>query len=259
MSIVASVKVQDGIALGCDSATQITARDPQGNIGVLKIYQNAKKLYNFGKDVPLGVLTYGIGNIGAKSIRTIIKEFEKEHKFSPNKAYQVKNFAKNLLGFMKKAYEEEYSSIPSDEKPLLGLFIAGYSSNSSSGEEWEFTIPKDEKAKPLRPKEIFGSSWRGVSIPFTRLYYGHDPRATQEIQAIGVSADKLKKVYEKYKTSIIYDGMPVKDAINLVRFILHTTIGLQSFEIGAPSCSEPIQTAVIDEDGFKWIDKPTLT
>ena len=37
MSIVACVKVQDGIALGCDSATQISGRDPQGNIGVLKV------------------------------------------------------------------------------------------------------------------------------------------------------------------------------------------------------------------------------
>lgn len=55
-----------------------------------------------------------------------------------------------------------------------------------------------------------------------------------------------------------YDGMAVKDALNLAKFILHTTIILSSFEIGAPSCSEPIQTAVIDESSFEWIDKPTL-
>ena len=37
MSITACVKVYDGIALGSDSATQVTGRDPQGNISVLKI------------------------------------------------------------------------------------------------------------------------------------------------------------------------------------------------------------------------------
>ena len=55
----------------------------------------------------------------------------------------------------------------------------------------------------------------------------------------------------------MYDGMPVQDAINFVKFILKTTIDYVSFEIGPPSCSEPIQTSVINEEGFNWVMEPS--
>jgi len=257
MTIIASVKVQDGIALGCDSATQVSGRDPEGKIGVFKVYQNAKKLFQFG-NLPLGLLTYGIGNIGKKSIRTVIREFEKGYDFSSNKAYQVKDVAEELLGFMQNAYDKEYLQLDKENQPALGFFISGYSSNSSLGEEWEFVIPAQKEVKLVRPKEQFGSSWRGIAVPFTRLYHGFDPRAINELQESGVSADIIKRLKENYGAKIIYDRMPIKDALNFVEFILKTTIGLSSFEIGAPVCSEPVQIAVIDEDGFEWIKKPTL-
>lgn len=257
MTIVASVKVQDGIALGCDSATQISGRDSKGKIGVLKVYQNAKKLFQFG-DLPLGFLTYGIGNIGKKSIRTIIREFEKGYDFSSNKACQVKDVAEELFSFIHNAYEKEYPKLDKKKQPALGFLIAGYSSNSSLGEEWEFVIPVQQEIKLVRPKEQFGASWRGIAVPFTRLYHGFDPRAINDLQKSGVNSNTIKRLKETYGAKIIYDGMPVKDALNLVEFILRTTIGLSSFEIGAPLCSEPVQIAVIEEDGFNWIKKPTL-
>jgi len=262
MTIVACVKVQDGIVLGCDSATQISGKDPKGSMGVLKVYENAKKLIEFGNPpiwkLPLGILTYGIGNIGKKSIRTVIAEFRSGFDFSPKKAYQIKDIAEQLRDFLQRAYDEEYSTIEKEQKPVLGVFVAGYSSNSSLGEEWECMIPQDTKVRSVRPKQQFGSSWRGISIPFTRLYFGHDPRADEDLRKAGLSQKQIKEIFEKYKAGIIYDGMPVKDALHLVRFILKTTIALSSFEIGATLCSEPIQTAVIDENGFEWIDKPSL-
>ena len=59
MSIIACVKVHDGIAMGSDSATQITGKNRQGNIGVLKTYKNAKKIFDF-QELPIGILTCGI-------------------------------------------------------------------------------------------------------------------------------------------------------------------------------------------------------
>ena len=258
MSIVACVKVQDGIALGCDSATQISGRDPQGNIGVLKVYENARKLFRF-QELPVGILTYGIGNIGAKSIQTILREFNKE--YSPNvENYTVEEISNQLLDFIVKLYNEIFESQPVAKRPVLGIYVAGYSSNKPLGEEWEFRIPVDKKAKQVRPAEKTGASWRGIEIPFTRLYFGYDPRAIIDLVKSGIDEKKVRDVFKAYQAAVVFDGMPVKDAVNLIKFVLRTTIGLNSFEIGAPSCSEPIQVAVINAaDGFNWTDdRPIL-
>ena len=74
MSVVAAVKVYDGIVLGADSATSIQATMPNGQIGVIKSYQNAQKLFRIG-NLKICALTYGLGNIGNRSILSMITEF----------------------------------------------------------------------------------------------------------------------------------------------------------------------------------------
>jgi hypothetical protein len=55
MTIVASVKVRDGLALGTDSMTNIVSTTG-GARNVLKTYSNARKLFQLG-DWPIGVMT----------------------------------------------------------------------------------------------------------------------------------------------------------------------------------------------------------
>ena len=62
MTIVASVKVRDGLILATDGMTQIQGRVAQPP-GVLKSYENARKLFQVG-ELPIGVMTFGLGNIG---------------------------------------------------------------------------------------------------------------------------------------------------------------------------------------------------
>ena len=107
----------------------------------------------------------------------------------------------------------------------------------------------------VRERDVFGSSWRGIAMPFTRLYFGLDPRAKKDLIDSGFDAQKLEQIMDNYQAKVIYDGMPVKDAVEFVKFILRTTIGLSSFEIGAPSCSEPICIAKISQKGeFEFLE-----
>jgi hypothetical protein len=265
MSIVACVKVYDGIALGADSATQITGRDPHGNINVLKVYQNATKIFQF-QDAPVGILTYGIGNIGEKSIETLLREYNINHKieagnFSSNdKQYTVQNISQGLLQYFRGLYEQQFTAIPQEQKPILGLYIAGYSENESLGEEFEFVIPKDGTHKVVRPPGQFGASWRGISVPFSRLYFGIDPRVEERFTQMGRQdvIPIINQLKNEFSSKVIYNGMPIFDAIKFVEFILLTTIKLAYFEIGAPSCSEPIDLAVIKDGKFTWKQKKEL-
>jgi hypothetical protein len=60
MTIVVTVKINDGIVLAADSAT--TFSDQQG--AVLKIYNNANKAFNLVKGLSIGGLTWVLAGLG---------------------------------------------------------------------------------------------------------------------------------------------------------------------------------------------------
>jgi hypothetical protein len=73
MTIVVTVKINDGIVLASDSAT--TFSNDKGE--TLKIYNNANKVFNLVKGLPIGGLTWGAGGIGSASTATIIKDLRR--------------------------------------------------------------------------------------------------------------------------------------------------------------------------------------
>lgn len=251
MTICASVKVRDGLVLGTDSKTQILGRDQRGNRVPVKSYSNARKLFHIGK-LPIGVMTYGIGNIGPRSIQGFVREFTSLHCHE----LSVEGVGKELFTFFAKAYQEEFGDTPGAP---LGFFIAGYSPQQAFPEEWEFLLPRDDELCQVRPTDQFGASWRGTEVPFTRLYKGYDPRVVEGLRKLGVAQELIDQAVKKYESPVAYDGMPLQDAIDFTAFILQTTIGLSTFELGVPSCGGPLQVAaILPEPAFHWIQEPTL-
>ena len=74
MSIVASVKVYDGIVIGADSRIQVTGVKRGGQKAFFQTFNHATKLFPI-QDLPIGVLTYGTGNIGSRSVASYVFEF----------------------------------------------------------------------------------------------------------------------------------------------------------------------------------------
>jgi hypothetical protein len=253
MTICACVKVRDGLVLGTDSMTQIGGEDPTGRRGVIKTYANARKLFQI-KNWPIGVMTYGIGNLGERSIQNMMLEFNKNY----DGAQMVETVSRKLFLFFQAHHQTQFSS-PGDTQ-VLGFYIAGYTPDAPFAEEWEFRLPNDQDIKRVRESDAFGSSWRGVSIPFSRLYFGFDPRIKPELLKRGVSQQVIDEVLGMWKSPVVYNGMPIQDAINFTIFILKTTIGMSTFEIGAPACGGDLQVATILPDtGYQWILEPTLS
>ena len=78
MTIALAVKVHDGIVLATDSAGTIVPVMPTGSLaypGVHNVYNNANKLFNLVKGLPIGCMTWGTGSIGFASISTLAKDF----------------------------------------------------------------------------------------------------------------------------------------------------------------------------------------
>src|SRR6266550_8895796 len=119
MTIVASVKVQDGIVLGADSMTQLWGTDAAGNAGLVKAYDHAQKLFQLGEHV--GVTAYGIGNIGPRSIGSFIGELSRGLAQSGRRLV-VKEGAERLFSTLREAYTTAFGALPQQQQPSLAFY-----------------------------------------------------------------------------------------------------------------------------------------
>jgi len=263
MSIVACVKVYDGLVLGAESMTQLfgqVAGTPQPQPQFLKAFSNARKLFQLRQGPPgVGVLTYGAGNIGTRSIGSFFDEFAEVVEDNVNMS--VAEITNGLLELVRPAYQVQYNQVPLPQQPAIGFYVAGYSPGEHTGSELEFVLPQGEVVNPRAAIAPFGASWRGIGLPFSRLNFGIDPRFWGILAAQGVAPAMIANIQREAATKlvspIVFDGMPVQDAIGFCKFILETTIGVASYELGVPSCGGPLQIAVISRrKGFRWVAEP---
>src|SRR5882672_4167608 len=116
MSIVASVKVYDGIVIGAESMTQLLANVPGNPQPVfIKAYSHARKIFKVGD---LGVLTFGGGNIGNRSIESFVDEFsELEESLPGDTDRAVQAVAARLLAFVRGYYDAAFGALPEPQRP----------------------------------------------------------------------------------------------------------------------------------------------
>src|SRR4051794_25335582 len=80
MSICVVVKVPEGLVLAADSAATVegaavTPDGKPGPAGVLKVFSTATKVLQI-RELPVGVMTWGVGSFGARTIASLVEEFE---------------------------------------------------------------------------------------------------------------------------------------------------------------------------------------
>lgn len=257
MTIVAAVKSRDALVIGTDSMTQIFGGTPPM---VLKTYSNATKLFRLGS-LHIAVATFGAGNIGHQSIGGIVTDYAMAMTGPPLSMQEV---ADGLATFVGTRYDAAFSATPANERPTLGFLVGGFSGGQSLAELWEVGFPSAPGATTrtaiMRKPDDFGANWRGITIPFTRLQFGYDPRAFEMVAALGLAAKDVTAVQQalsQFQSTVLFDSMPIQDAIDFAKHILTTTISVSTFEPGTPSCGGPLQiAAVLRRQGFEWVEEP---
>jgi hypothetical protein len=267
MTIVVTVKINDGIVLAADSAT--TFSDDKGV--AVKIYNNANKVFNLLKGLPIGSLTWGAGGIGAASISTISKDLRR--RFSGNdpdhldwkldpENYTIEKVAEKAREFIfEELYMGEYGASP-PQGYFLGYKVCGYSSGEPLPELWHFTIEGDkcEPPKLIRNQKDFGPNWDGEYEAMDRLILGFGSNFRQLLIGEGLSADQAQagvmKMVEKLSVPVVLAAMPIQDAIELAAFMVETTIRFVRFNLRAETVGGPVEVAVITKhEGFKWVKR----
>jgi hypothetical protein len=136
-------------------------------------------------------MTYGLGNLGPRSVEQLVLEFIRTDLQDTD--LTVAKLARALFKFISSAYAAQMEGVPKEERPEMGLFVAGYSDDSPFAQEWEFLLPRDKKASEVKAAEESGSAWRGINVPFIRLWSGYDPGIHARLQEADVDEDVMRK------------------------------------------------------------------
>jgi hypothetical protein len=278
MSIAVIIGVHDGIVLAADSASTLTINAaPGAAMGVANVYDNANKIFNLVKGKPIGCVTFGAGSIGSSSIGTLIKDLrvqlmdKKKGKnlappFDPDD-YTMEGVSKTTAAFLAKECAKYPATMPI---ATLGLLFGGYSTGQSLGESWRVEITAGVPGAPvqIRPPDQAGISWGGMSEAIQRLVIGFSPSIYQVLAEVsgaeGVAPATAQQLFTqlnpllmtRLQASLVFAPMPIQDAIDLGRFLVHASIMFSRFLPGAKMVGGPIEIAAITKhEDFKWIER----
>jgi hypothetical protein len=272
MTIAISLKVNDGLVLAADSASTIIGYTEEGDpTNVVNVYNNANKIANLRKGLPIGVVTWGAGSIGPASISTLMKDLRRrfagddpEHedwRLDPQ-AYTIEAVATRLREF---AYDETYvptfGEWPRERQPFLGFLVGGYGAGESLADEYQVLIVNGECGPPvpIRPHEDAGIIWNGETEAITRLLIGFGSALPQVLtEQLAVPADQVPPILDVLRPSLeqrlVHAAMPIQDAIDLAEFLVDLTIKVSRFAEGAPTVGGEIEIAAVTKhEGFKWV------
>jgi hypothetical protein len=258
MTIIVSVKINDGIVMAADSA---------GTMGSGQVYLHANKIANLCEGLPVGAMSTGAGGIGNESVETLLKDLHRRlagrdpahpgWRLDPA-GYTLEAVAGRLRAFL---FEEKAARCP--EPTNLQVRLCGYSAGRPLAEVWEVSMTGRDCPPPRRIMEetAFGVLWDGQYEALNRLVLGLGFDVHGALVAHGMSPQDAGRLQESlvrdlYATLSV-PAMPIQDAIDLARFLVETTIGFVRFAVLLPkSVGGAVEIAAITKhEGFRWVQR----
>ena len=248
-------------------------KTPDGQLQVFNVYNNADKVFNLQKGLPIGAITWGAGSIGQASTSTIMKDLRKiftdgdEVKHLgwklDEKSYTVEAVANRVKEFVfDELYDPAFKDFP-HKKPDLGFIVAGYSANAPMADEFQIDIKEGQCSgpHPVRKREEIGMTWGGDPEALNRLVAGVSGALPQVLQNLFRLQNEqmtqiMQVIQQNLQLPLVLHAMPLQDAIDLGEFLVDLTIKFSRFMPGAPTVGGPIEIAAISKhEGFRWIKR----
>lgn len=270
MSVVIVAKVSEGLVLAADSAATLMGKI-KGPVteqeGVLKTFYNAKKLLQIG-NFPIGVLTWGNAFIGPRTLESLVREWEHDNHWESGEQYKqkhrdsfsVRKCAEGLLQHISRVHEDEFADLPQEQRPGIGMIVAGYSEGEFFPEIWRFVVPVDDDVHNQRPdiagKPDFGASWFGLTESIVRLHFGRDERVIKIVsEKFNIPEIEVQDALKPLQYPVPFAQMPLQDAIDYVNYMVNVVIGRYRFVLGTEFCGGEIDIAAITQRKFNWISR----
>jgi hypothetical protein len=202
-----------------------------------------------------------------KDLRDQLTRRRGPHDFDPEK-YTIEGVAETLAKFL----DDECGKVkdPAAKQGInIGFLLGGYSSGEELGESWSLEVKQGRADPPqeLRRKEDAGLSWGGQGELLSRIALGFSPLIFQVLADAGGNPQGLSSpqyiqqklgplLTARLQAALVFAPMPIQDAIDLARFLVHSTIMFSRFTPGPQVVGGPIEIAAITKhEGFKWISR----
>ena len=260
MTVIVSVKINDGIVAATDSAVSF-----QNGM----IYQHANKVVNLCKGYPVGAMVTGAAGIGNESIYTLLKDLRhrlagndinhQDWKLNPAN-FTVSEVAQKVRQFI---FCEKIDDARVNDISIL-IRVFGYSVGRPLPEMWDIKVfeSKCEQILEAQSEQHFGVRWEGEMEAIDRLLFGLGTQFVSSVQKLGVDLDKAiearNKIMEDIKALLVVPAMPIQDAIDLAEYLVQTTVGYVRFNFNQPvkTVGGAIEIATITKhEGFKWVQR----
>lgn len=260
MSLGIVFKGPEGIVLCADSRVTLTSQI-QG-MTLPSSFDNATKLLRVNGHNYVGIVTYGLGALGAQEPRTahsFMPEFE--HEMESVGRLSVQQFAEKLSQFFMKQWD---LVMPKDyQGPPMIFLIAGYDADAAYGRVFQIQVPQAPIPNDMNPN-TFGIVWGGQREITDRVLQGFDQVVPTLVREhLGLSGEQTTKLSEflRNRTAIPipYQFLPLQDCVNLCIFLVRTTIVLQTWMVGVRGVGGFIDVATVTRTGgFNAVQQKTI-
>lgn len=262
MTVAVLVKVYDGIVLATDSATTVPLAD-----GSAQVYNNADKIFNLHRGLPIAAMTWGLGQVGPASVSAVAKDLrgrfmgEADDEFEAwaldKDSYAIEEVAKKLAEMFHTLLKQAHGERPDN---CLGMLVAGYSARASQPEAWLLHLDgnRDEPPKPVLaagPDQI-GFVAYAQDRAADRLFRGFDNSLVQDIKMVvpGEHHAAIDGALGAQELSPVIAPMPFPDAVAFAKYLVEVTAGFTHFLLGPDTVGGPVEIAGVNRhEGFKWI------
>ena len=258
MTVLISVKINDGVVMAADSASSFANG---------MIYTNSRKIVNIHEGLPVGVMVTGAGGIGSESIDTLLKDLRRRFNGDDSLRtswkldtddYSVQSIATRLRQFL---FEEK--SVAHGATTWTKLRLCGYSAGRPLAEVWEVSLMGADCPPPvcIQNEQEFGLRWDGEYEALDRLVFGLGTRFNEFAVKHGLSEMQAAELREKLVPDLyellFVEAMPIQDAVDLARYLAETTIGFIKYSVSRPkTVGGPIEIAAITKhEGFQWVQQ----
>lgn len=178
VTVAVWVKVYDGIALATDSATTLELSN-----GSHQVYNNADKIFHLHRNLPIGAMTWGLGQIGPASISTVSKSLrlrlmgrDPDHAdWELDDTYTIELVANRVAEMFCEHQQQTGATTWADQ---LGYVVTGYSAGSDQPEVWklEFQGACTAPPTPALEQSTGQHGYKAYAQPdaVDRLFKGYD-------------------------------------------------------------------------------------
>ena len=195
MTINIAIVVSEGLVMAADSFSRMTSKE---SLETDSVHQCVEKITEI-RGRPMAVMVHGIGEIGKRTIISLIREFELIQ-YNKSKAdirtWSVDALASHLFGFIAKRYDEAYPPLAASKntaRPTLGIIVGGYSPQQPSPEIVEISFPDYVYHRRFGEGETEFAEFWGHTPAAERIFYGVDRAKFSELVAFLEGAKRLRE------------------------------------------------------------------